>query len=401
MAGGKAVRRRGFFRRMLCDEGVRRADLFVRAGAGRVDHVLLAVILLLVLLGSLMVFSAGFAYAEYRYGNSYYFIVRQVIWVAVSMVVMLAASRMTSIFYRHLALPLYGIVILLLFAVLVIGSIGNGAQRWISLGPITIQPSEIAKTSLVLILSRYYAVYEEKALEIRNKKRMLLWGTVIPFALIGVFCLLVMLQKHLSGIIILGTIGISLMFVSGISLRYLGYFTGACGVGVTCLALFTDYTKKRITTWLNPELYPLEGGWQTLEGLMAIGSGGLFGLGFGNSRLKYSYVSEPANDMIFTILCEETGFLGALFVMALFGVFIWRGMQIGLTQEDTFDRLVAVGITVKVAVQILLNICVVTNTIPNTGISLPFFSYGGSSMIMLLFEMGILLSLSRNARVRK
>lgn len=401
MEDGKTKRHRSFFSRLLRDEDVRRTDLLVRAGAGRVDHVLLAVILLLVLLGSLMVFSAGFAYAEYRYGNSYYFIVRQVIWVAVSIVIMLTASRMTSTFYRHLAIPLYGIVILLLLAVLLIGSIGNGAQRWISLGPITIQPSEIAKTSLVLILARYYAVYEEKALEMRNKPRMLLWGTVIPFALIGIFCLLVMLQKHLSGIIILGSIGVSLMFVSGISLRYLGYFTGGCVGGVTCLALFTDYTKKRITTWLNPELYPLEGGWQTLEGLMAIGSGGFFGLGFGNSRLKYSYVSEPANDMIFTILCEETGFLGALFVMALFAVFIWRGMQIGLTQEDTFDRLVAIGITVKVAIQVLLNICVVTNTIPNTGISLPFFSYGGSSMVMLLFEMGIMLSLSRNARVRK
>lgn len=283
----------------------------------------------------------------------------------------------------------------------VIGSIGNGAQRWISLGPITIQPSEIAKTSLVLILARYYSVFEERALEIRSKPRMLLWGTLIPFGFIGCFCVLVMLQKHLSGIIILGAIGLSVMFVSGISLRYLGYFTGACATGVTCLALFTDYTKKRITTWLNPELYPLEGGWQTLQGLMAIGSGGFFGLGFGNSRLKYSYVSEPANDMIFTIICEETGFLGALLIMVLFAVFIWRGIRIGMTQEDTFSRLAAIGITVKVAIQVLLNICVVTNTIPNTGISLPFFSYGGSSMIMLLFEMGILLSISRTSVLKK
>lgn len=392
---------RGFFRRMLRDEHVKRADLFYASGAPHVDYLLLAVIAVLVLLGSLMVFSASFAYAEYRYGDSYYFIGRQIIWVIVSGAIMMGAAKMTPVFYRHLAVPLYGVVVALLLAVLVIGSIGNGAQRWISLGPITIQPSEIAKTSLVLILARYYSVFGTRALEIRSKPRMLLWGTLIPFAFIGCFCVLVMLQKHLSGIIILGSIGLSVMFVSGISLRYLGYFTGACTAGVTCLALFTDYTKRRITTWLNPELYPLEGGWQTLQGLMAIGSGGFFGLGFGNSRLKYSYVSEPANDMIFTIICEETGFIGALLIMLLFAVFIWRGIRIGLSQEDAFSRLAAIGITVKVAIQVLLNICVVTNTIPNTGISLPFFSYGGSSMIMLLFEMGILLSISRTAILRK
>ena len=394
-------RKRGFFRRMMWDTGVSRSDLYFASGAPHVDYLLLVVICILVLLGSFMVFSASFPYAEYRYGDSYYFIGRQIIWVIVSSAVMLGATRLTPIFYRHLALPLYGIVILLLLTVLVIGSIGNGAQRWISLGPITIQPSEIAKTSLVLVLARYYSVYNERALEIRSKTRMLLWGTLIPFVFIGLFCVLVMLQKHLSGIIILGAIGISVMFVSGISLRYLGYFTGACATGVTCLALFTDYTKRRITTWLNPELYPLEGGWQTLQGLMAIGSGGFFGLGFGNSRLKYSYVSEPANDMIFTIICEETGFIGAIFIMTLFSVFIWRGIQIGMAQEDTFSRLTAIGISVKVAIQVLLNICVVTNTIPNTGISLPFFSYGGSSMMMLLFEMGILLSISRTSIVRK
>lgn len=392
---------RGFFRRMLRDEHVKRADLFYASGAPHVDYLLLAVIAVLVLLGSLMVFSASFAYAEYRYGDSYYFIGRQIIWVIVSGTIMMGAAKMTPVFYRHLAVPLYGVVVALLLAVLVIGSIGNGAQRWISLGPITIQPSEIAKTSLVLILARYYSIFGTRALEIRSKPRMLVWGTLIPFAFIGCFCVLVMLQKHLSGIIILGSIGLSVMFVSGISLRYLGYFTGVCTAGVTCLALFTDYTKRRITTWLNPELYPLEGGWQTLQGLMAIGSGGFFGLGFGNSRLKYSYVSEPANDMIFTIICEETGFIGALLIMLLFAVFIWRGIRIGLSQEDTFSRLAAIGITVKVAIQVLLNICVVTNTIPNTGISLPFFSYGGSSMIMLLFEMGILLSISRTAVLRK
>jgi cell division protein FtsW len=394
-------KKRGFFARLSYDQGTVFRDFFVPKSATRFDPVLLAIILVLVTAGSLMIFSASYAYAEYRYGDSYYFIGRQIIWVILSIALMLFCSTLSITFYKHLAFPLYIVVLILLIAVLVIGQIGNGAQRWISLGPLTIQPSEIAKTSLVLILARYFSVFEKQALEISNKKRMLLWGTLIPFAFIGLICLLVMLQKHLSGIIILGSIGICVMFASGISLRYLGYCCGAAGVGVTCLALFTDYTKKRITTWLNPELYPLEGGWQTLQGLMAIGSGGFFGLGFGQSRLKYSYVSEPANDMIFTILCEELGFLGAAIVIGLFLLFIWRSVKIALTNPDTFARLTAIGITAKISIQVLLNIAVVTNTIPNTGISLPFFSYGGSSMMMILFEMGILLSISRTSVLRK
>lgn len=392
---------RSFFARLAFDPGTTLRDFRIEKNAPRFDPILLGIILTLVICGSLMIFSASFAYAEYRYGDSYYFIGRQIIWVILSLALMLFSSMLTPAFYKHLALPLYCTVLVLLVAVLIIGQIGNGAQRWISIGPITIQPSEIAKTSLVLILARYFSVFSKQALEIKNRPRMLLWGTLIPFCFIGLFCILVMLQKHLSGIIILGCIGVCVMFASGISLRYLGYCCGAAGVGVTCLALFTDYTKKRITTWLNPELYPLEGGWQTLQGLMAIGSGGFFGLGFGQSRLKYSYVSEPANDMIFTILCEELGFLGAAAVIVLFLLFIWRGVKIGLGNSDPFARLTALGITAKVAIQVVLNIAVVTNTIPNTGISLPFFSYGGSSMLMVLFEMGILLSISRTSVLRK
>ncbi len=379
----------------------RMSEMLYRKGAGHVDPVLLAIIISLVIFGSIMVSSSGYAYADYRYDNSYYFIARQLVWVALSFVVMSLAAWLTESFYRWFAIPLYLIVLLLLVIVLVIGSVGNGAQRWIAIGPLTIQPSEIAKTSLVLILAWYFSKYETYAMEIKSRGRMLIFGTLIPFGIIGSICVLVMLQKHLSGIIILGSIGIIVMFVSGISLRYLAVCCGGAGVGVTCLALFTDYTKKRITTWLNPELYPLEGGWQTLQGLMAIGSGGFFGLGLGNSRLKFSYVSEPANDMIFTILCEELGFLGAAAVITLFVIFIWRGIKIGLKNPDTFSRLVAIGITAKVAIQVILNIAVVTNTIPNTGISLPFFSYGGSSMLMLLFEMGILLSISRKSVIRK
>ena len=163
------------------------------------------------------------------------------------------------------------------------------------------------------------------------------------------------------------------------------------------LALTLDYARERVTVWLDPAAYPLEGGWQTLQGMMAIGSGGFFGLGLGNSRLKYSWVSEPANDFIFTITCEELGFLGAGVILLLFFLFIRRGYGIATKNDDSFSRIVALGITTKVAIQVLLNIAVITNTIPNTGISLPFFSYGGTSLLMLFAEMGILLSISRRS----
>ncbi len=361
-----------------------------------VDISLLALILLLALMGSVMIFSASYAYAENRYDNAFYFIERQIVWLVLGISLMLLTSLVpSSLFYRY-APHLYGITVILLVAVLIIGSVGNGAQRWIAIGPLTIQPSEIAKTSLVLMLARYFYDRADRAMS-RKPKDSFLHGTLLPFSIIGLICLLVMLQKHLSGLIIIGCIGITVMFLSGIRLRYLGFFGAAAGAGVTALALFTDYTKRRITIWLNPELYPLDGGWQTLQGLMAIGSGGLFGKGFGKSVLKYSYVSEPANDMIFTILCEELGFFGAMLTVSLFALFAVRVFRIGLRVTSPFSGLVALGIGCKVSIQVLLNICVVTNTIPNTGISLPFFSYGGSSLLMLFLEMGILLSISREA----
>ena len=372
--------------------------LFYRSLRG-IDPTLLLLILLLAAAGTVTIFSAGHAYAENRYHNGYYFIERQIVWVIVGVGVMLLSLLPSPRFWYAAAPMLYCLTVLLLLAVLAVGIAGNGAQRWIALGPLTFQPSEFAKTALILILARYYADHHARALDRKSRKYAFLYGTLFPFLLIGLICVLVLLQKHLSGLIILGCIGLLVMLFSGISLRYIGAFGGVCGVGVTLFALLTDYTKRRITIWLNPEQYPLDGGWQTLQGLMAIGSGGFFGRGFGNSVLKYSYVSEPANDMIYTILCEETGFLGAAGVVLLFSLFVFRAVKVGSRCSDLFPRLVALGIAGKIAVQVLLNLAVVTNTIPNTGISLPFFSYGGSSLVMLFFEMGILLSISREVPV--
>lgn len=368
---------------------------------GRIDGLFLLAVCLITAYGTVMVFSAGTAYAEARYNDSMYFIKKQTIWLLLGFAVMIIASRIDPAVYKKYTPHLYGFTLFLLLLVLAIGFVGNGAQRWISIGPITIQPSEIAKITIILMLAFYFSKYENKATDRRSRRNVFLYGTLLPCLIIAIPIVLVMLQKHLSCIIILGAIGLLLIFAAGIDPRYISAFCGAGAVGVTCLALFTDYTKDRITVWQDPEKYKLTGGWQTLQGLMAIGSGGIFGVGYGNSILKHCYVSEPANDMIFAILCEELGLVGAALAMLLFGFLIYRGCIIALRAPDCYSRLICLGICIKMAVQVLLNIAVVTNTIPNTGISLPFFSYGGSSLVMLFFEMGIVLSVSRYSKIPK
>jgi cell division protein FtsW len=358
-------------------------------------------VILTVAYGTVMVASAGIPYAEARYGDEYYFIKRQAVWLLCGFAVMIAASFVPSSVYRSSAPYAYAVTVFLLILVLIVGFVGNGAKRWISIGPLTVQPSEIAKLTMILLLARYFSDFEAKATDTRTERNILLYGTLIPFGIMLLPIFLVMLQKHLSCIVILGAIGITMIFLSGAHPKYLSIFCTVCVIGVAFIALFTDYTKERIVVWQNPEAYKLTGGWQTLQGLMAIGSGGLFGVGLGNSILKHCYVSEPANDMIFAILCEELGLVGAVAAIFLFGALIARGCQIALRSEDGFSRMLCLGICIKTAIQVLLNIAVVTNTVPNTGISLPFFSYGGSSLIMLCFEMGIIISVSRKAKILK
>lgn len=367
----------------------------------QIDSIFLLAVILITLYGTLMVFSAGGPYAEARYNDGMYFIKKQTIWLILGFAVMIVSSNISLSLYQKYTPHLYVATIILLVLVLAIGFVGNGAQRWISIGPITIQPSEIAKLSIIMMLSLYFDKQEKYATDRKNKKNIFIYGTMFPCLIIFIPILLVMLQKHLSCIIILGSIGLLLIFAAGVDTKYISAFCVIGIIGVTCLALFTDYTKDRITVWQNPEQYQLTGGWQTLQGLMAIGSGGILGVGYGNSILKHCYVSEPANDMIFAILCEELGLVGAIIAIALFGLLIYRGCKIALRASNCFARLVCLGISIKMAVQVLLNIAVVTNTIPNTGISLPFFSYGGSSLIMIFFEMGIVLSISRNAKIQK
>ena len=363
----------------------------------RADRILIALILALISIGSIMVSSASYAYAASRYGDSGYFTRKQLFFVLLGLLAMFLISKIDPQALRRAMIPIYGVTVLLLLATLAFGLTGNGAQRWIAVGPFTFQPSEIAKLALVLALAEYFTRYGEKML--LHRRGRILYGVILPLCITGALGILVVLQRHLSGLIIITSIGLAIIFLCGAPLKPLALLCGGGILGVGTLALTLDYARERITVWLDPAAYPLEGGWQTLQGLMAIGSGGFFGLGLGKSRLKYSWVSEPANDFIFTITCEELGFLGAAIILLLFFLFIRRGYLIALRCRDSFSRIVALGITSKVAIQVLLNVAVITNTIPNTGISLPFFSYGGSSLLVLFAEMGILLSVSREAEL--
>ena len=366
----------------------------------RFDTIFISAVVILAAFGTVMVYSAGYAYAALRYDDGLYFVKRQILWLVIGILAMITVSRIdVGLLKKHTGKACL-ITLVLLALTLVIGFVGNGAQRWISIGPLTIQPSEIGKLTMTMMMAKYFSDNKDAVLT-RNKRQILIKGTIIPCVIMAIPIALVMLQHHLSCIIILGIIGLIMIVVSGADLRYIGAFSALGLAGVSYIAFFTDYTKDRITVWLDPESYKLTGGWQTLQGLMAIGSGGLFGKGFGKGELKYCYVSEPANDMIFAILCEELGFIGAAVTLLLFGLLVWRGFVIALNNEDTYARLLTIGICVKIAVQVILNVAVVTNTIPNTGISLPFFSYGGSSLIMIFAEMGIILSVSRSSKISK
>jgi cell division protein FtsW len=250
------------------------------------------------------------------------------------------------------------------------------------------------KLGIVLIISWYI----DKR---KDENKTLLNDIVVPGCFLFIACGLVLLEKHLSGTIIIAMIGISVLLISGIDFKKMVLIYGATAmVGASVFLLTNSYAMKRIESFLNPNADFLSDKWQTTQGLYAIGSGGFFGLGYMNSIQKYSYVSEPQNDFIFTIWCEEMGFIGAVMLMLVFLLLIWRGYTIAFYAQNKFSTLVAFGIASQIGIQALLNMAVVTDLIPNTGISLPFFSYGGSSLVILLAEMGILLSISRNSRQR-
>ena len=370
---------------------------------GSIDMWFLVWSVVLLCFGAVMSYSASAVFAEQRYGSSTYFLWRYILFSVIAIIVTAGFIYFARPWvWRIVGVGAYAASIVLLIVVIFAGETGGGAQRWIDLGFITIQPSEIAKMAVVMVLALYMSKYEKQINSVHRFGGNFKHGFLMPMVIIGVLCALIILQPHLSGTMIVGLLGVCVMFMGGTRIRWLGIFLGIILVVGVLFIMFFGYSMERVEIWLHiDEVDPLGQAWQTLQGLYAIGSGGFFGLGLGSSRQKFGYVSQPQNDFIFTIICEELGFVGAFAVVFLFGLLIWRGIKIGQNAPDKFCALVVWGLTMKIAIQVLMNIAVVTNSMPNTGISLPFFSSGGSSLMLQIFEIGIILSISRFSTQKK
>ncbi len=399
--------KRSFWKRPPQKEESRTSEYTNQTGIvkGSVDVPFLLITAALVLFGCVMIYSASFVFAQKHHDSSTYFIVRHVIFLMMSVAFTAVVVRYcTPRFWYDFSYIFYGISIVLLLLVLTpLGTdLNSGARRWIDLKVITLQPSELAKLALVLTLARFMTTHEKEVLSPHKFGGDFKYGVLFPGLMIAGVGGLVALEKHISALAIIGMLGISLMFLGGTRIKWIASLAGIIAVAACMLIIFFPYAFARVDTWLNIEdADPLGSAWQTLQGLMAIGSGGLFGKGLGNSQQKYGFVSQPQNDFIFTIICEEFGFIGAILVIGLFVAFVWRGFHIARHAPDKCSSLIVYGLTFKVALQVILNIAVVTNSMPNTGISLPFFSYGGTSLMLQILEVGIILSISRYASHKK
>jgi len=355
-----------------------------------VDIPFLVLILLLLLVGLVMLYSASYAQSEYDTGYeiSTRYLQKQAVCAAIGLAAMYFFSRIPAAFWYRMAWPLYGVSIVLLLSVLVIGEEVNGAKRWINLAGIQFQPSEIAKFTMILLFARLTRMFGQKAKKFRYG--VLGFGT----ALLGILVPLA-LEKHLSAIMLMGMVAVVMMFVAGTHPKWLLAGAGAAVLFVLVYIRFMGYAGDRVTAWLHPESDPGDTGYQILQSLYAIGSGGLFGLGLGKSKQKYLYLPFQYNDYIFAIICEELGLVGAVLIIVLFALAIIRGYWIALRGADRFSTVFAAGLVTLIAIQTILNLAVVTNLLPSTGIALPFFSYGGTALAVNLGEMGIVLSISR------
>lgn len=363
---------------------------------GKMDLTFLFLLLIILTVGLIMLFSASYVYAETHYGNSYYFITKQAGFAVFGVILMLLVSRVDYRFIRKFAIPFYIIMVAFLGVMLILPPMvsGTSVKRWFSLGPINFQPSELAKFAVILILAHLIAANQKLMKTFR-------FGFLFLGLVIGLICGLVVLEPHLSATVLIFLIGAVMMVVGGSQLRYIIGCLAVAGVGVVAiLSGALSYAQDRITYWLDPWSSPTKEGYQTIQSLLAIGSGGWHGRGLGQSRQKYLWVPEPHNDFIFSIVCEELGVIGAMIIVILFCLLMWRGFVIAMKAPDKFGSLLAMGLTFQVGLQMTLNVLVVTNTIPNTGISLPFFSYGGTSLVILLVEMGMVLSVSRSCTVK-
>jgi len=362
-----------------------------RSGRGQVDVPFLVLVLLLLAVGLAMLYSASLAQSMYDsgYRTSFLYFKKQAVCALIGLGAMYVLSRLPVKLWYDSAWLLYGVSIGLLLLVLVAGASVNGAKRWINIAGIQFQPSEIAKFTMILLFARLTRGFGREAKQFRYG--VLGFGS----ALLGILVPLA-LEKHLSAIMLMGLVAVVMMYVAGTHPKWLLAGAGAAVVFVLVYVTFMGYAGDRVTAWQHPEQDPGDTGYQILQSLYAIGSGGVFGLGFGKSRQKYLYLPFQYNDYIFAVICEELGLVGAILIVALFAALILRGYWIALRARDRFSSVLAAGLVTLIAVQTLLNLCVVTNLLPSTGIALPFFSYGGTALAVNLGEMGLVLAVSRN-----
>ena len=383
-------------------------DLFSK---GSMDITFLALVIALLTIGIIMMFSASYVNAWYdadAKNDPFFYVKKQVLYAVFGLTLMLIVSHIRTDVFRDASTFVLVVSLLLLVYVLINPTVIPGKEqfkRWISVPLVgTFQPSEIAKLAVVMFLAfsmeRYHKWVEKTA-----------WAMVPYIAVIGFVCLLVYKENHVSGTLLIAGIGVATMYFGGVKIPW--YFYAGIGAVILIVGIWfvlnadkflEGYASERIRIWLKlltgEELTSDEAtgsGWQSLQSLYAIGSGGLFGLGFGNSKQKHMYIPEPQNDFVFAVVCEELGFVRAFFIILLFVLLVGRGFIIGLRARSRYEAMLAMGISFQVGLQAALNIAVVTSTVPNTGISLPFFSYGGTSLVMLLVEMGMVLAVSRNS----
>ena len=361
-------------------------------GIENTDTTLFNVILVMLCFGLIMCFSASAPTAEVRQGDSYYFLRKQMLWAVIGFAAMIFAIKVDMDKIKRLTGPAYIATLVLLVIVFAMPSV-NGARRWIQLGGFSFQPSEFAKIVIILVLAKH--------LENKNwEKSKFLQDFVVCMLPALLICGMLVFQPHFSCIVLIALITAGMMYFSGAKM---GHFLLCCiPVVPAVIWLLTgegaEYRWQRIEAFLHPLDHIQEGAYQTIQALYAIGSGGLFGLGLGGSRQKFLYLPEPQNDFIFAVICEELGFLGAILVVGLFCIMLWRCVVIAINTQDRYKSLVVLGVTILMAAQFVINICVVTNIIPVTGMPLPFFSAGGSSLVFVMFAMGLVLNVSKDIK---
>lgn len=387
---------------------------------GSIDIAFFTFLILIIVIGLIMLYSSTYAYAYYYYENSRYFFGKQLIWALVGFVLMMIASRINL---EGIKGPIAVVGTAVSWGFLCLALLmpeHNGTRRHVYIGPVQFQPSDMAKLALILTLAClldncHNVVVSKKPLQGRLSKTInsrfnapLMNDSVKMIVIIGVIIVvyagLVAVGKHLSGTILMLSIGIIMLFLGEVRRKWFvagGAALAAGGFLAWKSGLLASYMDDRIYAWTHKDFDPLGIRWQTNQALYAIGSGGFFGKGLGQSTLKHMYVSEPQNDMIFSIVVEELGVLGAALIIILFALLIWRGVVIGINSPTRYGALVSMGVVFLLGVQVILNIAVATDSIPNTGISLPFFSYGGTALVMNMIEMGLVLSISRTSKIKR